>query len=88
MSASLTKRSWLSKRPLEWTGVLLLRGLRDDTSGADCCHFGPDSLCCAVLCCAVLAAAGSGLAGSGGLNPEQLHRPDALHLPAAEAGGA
>ena len=44
---------------------------------------GPDSLCYAVL-----AAAGSGLAGSGGLNPEQLHRPDALHLPAAEAGGA
>ncbi len=83
MSASLTKRSWLSNRPLEWTGVLLLRGLRDDTSGADCCHFGPDSLCCAVL-----AAAGSALAGSGGLNPEQLHRPDALHLPAAEAGGA
>ena len=94
MSALLTKRSWLSKRPLEWTGVLLLRGLRDDTSGADCCHFGPDSLCCAVLCragglcCAVLTAAGSGPAGSGGLNPEQLHRPDALHLPAAEAGGA
>jgi hypothetical protein len=24
------KASWLSKRPLEWTGVLLLRGLRDD----------------------------------------------------------
>jgi hypothetical protein len=74
--------------------VLLLRGLLDDTAGADCCHFGPDSLGCAVLCragglCyAVLAAAGSGLAESGGLNPEQLHRPDALHLPAAEAGGA
>ena len=83
MSRLLTRRRWLTKRPLEWTGGLLLRGLRDDTSGADCCHFGPDSLCCAVL-----AAAGSDLAGSGGLNPEQLHRPDALHLPAAEAGGA
>lgn len=44
---------------------------------------GPDSLCCAVL-----AASSSGLAGSGGLNPEQLHGPDPLHLPAAEAGGA
>jgi hypothetical protein len=32
MSALLTKRSWLSKRPLEWTGVLSLRGLRDDKS--------------------------------------------------------
>jgi len=86
MSALLTKRSWLSNRPLEWTGAVASRPARRHIGGLIVATSA--LIPSAVLCCAVLAAAGSGLAGSGGLNPEQLHRPDALHLPAAEAGGA